>query len=206
MQDPLLDAQIRSARYWNVDGLNEIAIGLQVLLVPFSLYGVAHTSRGSLGRLAAVLVVAAGLPAAIFLSGRAVIAVRRRFTYRRTGFVEYRRDGRPWAFGVGLALALLVLFLGLKSATANWVIWLFALQGVVPGGLTLYFGRLVRLVRLQVIGVVCAVFGIAIALAAPGLVQGMAIFWSGMGAVYLLSGGVTFWRYVREHPALAEAP
>jgi hypothetical protein len=205
MQDPLLDAHIRNARYWNVDGLSEIAIGLQVLLVPLYLYGVTQTSRGSLGRVLAVLVLVVGLPAAMFLSGRVVVAIRRRFTYPRTGFVEYRRDGRPPAFGLGLALALLVLFLVVKSTTANWVAWLFVFQGVVPGALTFYFGHLVRLARLQVVGALCAVFGVAVALAGAGLVQGMTTFWLGFGALYLLSGGVTFWRYVRAHPVPAEA-
>lgn len=205
MDDPLRDAHIRSARYWNVDGLSEIAIGLQVLLVPLYLYGVTHTSRGSFGRIVVVLALVLGLPAASFFSGRIVIAVRRRLTYPRTGFVEYRRDARPWAFGLGLAVLLLVLLLGLRSATANWVAWLFVLQGVVPGVLTMYFGRLVRLVRLQAIGAICAVFGLVIALVDPGLVPGMTTFWSAIGALYLLSGGVTFWRYVREHPVAAEA-
>jgi hypothetical protein len=205
MQDPLLDAHIRNARYWNVDGLTEIAIGLQVLLVPLHLYGVTQTSRGSLGRVLAVLVLVVGLPAAMFLSGRVVVAVRRRFTYPRTGFVEYRQDRRPWVFGIGLALALLLVLLALRSTTANWVAWLFVFHGVVPGALTVYFGRLVRLVRLQVVGAIWAVWGLAIALAGLGVVQGMTIFWLGISALYLLSGSMTLWRYVRAHPVPAEA-
>ena len=205
MQDPLLDAHIRNARYWNVDGLTEIAIGLQVLLVPLYLYGVAQTARGSFGRVVVVLALVLGLPAASLFSGRVLVAVRRRFTYPRSGFVKYRQDWRPWVFGLGLSLALLLVLLALKSMTANWVAWLLALQGVVPGALTFYLGHLVRLVRLQFVGALCAVLGVAVALAGAGLVQGMTIFWLGIGALYLLSGGVTFWRYVRAHPVAAEA-
>lgn len=205
MQDPLRDAHIRNARYWNVDGLSEIAVGLQVLLVPLYLYGVTQTSRGSLGRGVVVLAFVIGLPAASLFSGRVLVALRRRFTYPRTGFVEYRQDRRPWAFGIGLALALVVVLLALRSTNANWVAWLFVFQGVVPGALTFYLGHLVRLPRLQVVGVLCAAFGVAVALAGAGLVQGMTIFWLGIGALYLLSGGVTFWRYVRAHPVPAEA-
>lgn len=204
-QDPLVDAQIRSARYWNVDGLSEIAIGLQVLLVPLFLYGVAHTSRGSAGRVFVVLAFALGLPAAMFLSRRVLIAIRRRTTYPRTGFVAYRRQRSPWGFGVALSVALLVLFLVLKSTSPNWVTYLFLVQGLVPGALTMYFGRVVRVIRFQVIGALYAVFGVAVALAAPGLTLGMALFWSGVGALYLISGGMTYWRYVRLHPYAAAA-
>jgi hypothetical protein len=133
------------------------------------------------------------------------VAVRRRFTYPRTGFVEYRQDRRPWGVGIGLALALVVVLLALRSTTANWVAWLFVFQGVVPGALTFYFGHLVRFARLQVVGALCAAFGVAIAVAGFGPAPGMMLFWSGIGALYLLSGGVTFWRYVRAHPVPAEA-
>jgi hypothetical protein len=204
-QDPLADAQIRTARYWNVDGLSEIAVGLQVLLVPLSLYGVARTPRASLGRLLAVLVLAIGLPAAMLLSRRALIAVRSRFTYRRTGFIAYQPAGRSWAFGVPLALALLILLLVLRAASANWVAYLFAIQGLVPGALTIYYGRLVRLMRFQVLGALTAALGIAIAIAQPDLTQGMEMFWTAMSAMYLLSGALVFWRYVRRHPDVAEA-
>lgn len=203
--DPLLDAGVRSARYWNVDGLSEIAVGLQVLLVPAFLYGVARTSRGSAGRVFVVLAFALGLPAAMFLSRRVVIAIRRRTTYPRTGFVTYRHERAPWAFGVALALALLALLLALRWSSPNWVTYLFLLQGLVPGALTIYFGRIVRVIRFQVIGALCAIAGVAVALAEPGLTQGMALFWSGVGAIYLISGAITFRRYVRLYPIAAEA-
>jgi hypothetical protein len=63
----------------------------------------------------------------------------------------------------------------------------------------------VRLVRLQVVGAIWAVWGLAIALAGLGVVQGMTIFWLGISALYLLSGSMTLWRYVRAHPVPAEA-
>jgi hypothetical protein len=203
--DPLLDAQIRGARYWNVDGLTEVAIGIQVLLVPACLYGIARTARGSAGRVTVVLALALGLPALMFLSGHLLTAVRRRFTYRRTGFVAYRRDRRPWAFGLALAGALVLLLLISRAANANWVMYLFVIQAVIPGALTVYLGRLLHLIRLQVLGAAYAIFGVAIALAGLDLTRGMMLFWSGVGAMYLLSGGITFWRYVRRHPAVAEA-
>ncbi len=206
-QDPLVDAQIRSARYWNVDGLSEIAQGIWVLLIALCLYGMAHTSRGSLGRVISVLVFAFGLPAALFLSRRVLVAVRRRFTYRRTGFVEYRPDRRALVFGAGLAIAgaIVLLLLILMARGMNWIPYLFVLQGLVPGVLTIYLGRLLGLIRFQVTGAVYIVLGAAVALAAPGLTEGMMAFWSGIGVLYLLSGGLTFWRYTRLHPNVAEA-
>ena len=204
-QDPLVDAQIRSARYWNVDGLSEIAVGLQVLLVPAFLYVVAHTSRGSLGRVAAVLAFALGLPAVMFLTPRVLVAVRRRFTYRRTGFVAYRQDRRAWVFGVGLAVSLAVLLLALMATGRNWIAYLFVLQALIPGGLTFYLGRIVGLVRFQAIGVLYIGFGLGVALAQPDLIRGMTIFWTAVGAMFLVFGGLTFWRYVRLHPATAAA-
>lgn len=84
--------------------------------------------------------------------------------------------------------------------------WLFGVQGLVPGGLLFYFGHLVRLVRFQIIGGLFAAFGLVVALAEPGLIPGMTIFWTGIGTLFLLSGGLTYWRYIRQHPTVAEAP
>lgn len=205
-QDPLLDAHIRTERYWNVDGLSEIAMGIWVLLFALCHYGISQTASGSLGRVVLVLVFAVGLPAALVLSGPLLVAVRRRFTYRRTGFVAHRQvDRRSWIAGAALAVSLALVLLILMAVDANWVAGLFVLQGLIPGALMIYFGRLVRLLRFQLIGVIYMVFGIGVALAEPGLSQGMTIFWAGIGAVNLLSGGVTFWRYVRLHPHVAEA-
>jgi hypothetical protein len=205
--DPLRDARIRMARYWNIDGLAEAAIGLQVLIVPLFLYGLPRTARGSAGRTALVLAFAAGMPAASFLFRHLIQAIRRRTTYPRTGFVAYGSDGKPWATAAGLGLALILLpaLLILRSLTTNWVVWLFALQGLLPAASLIYLGHLVKLVRLQVLGALFAAFGIAVAAADPGLEQGMTIFWAGIGAIFLVSGGLTFWQYVRRHPKAGEA-
>ena len=207
MIDPLLDARIRMARYWNVDGLAEAAIGLQVLIVPLFLYGLPRTARGSPARTALVLAFAAGMPAASFLSRRLIQAIRRRTTYPRTGFVAYGADGRRWATAAGFALALILVpaFLILRSLTTNWVVWLFALQGLLPGASLIYLGHVVRLVRLQILGALFAAFGIALAVAGPGLEQGMTIFWAGIGALFLISGGLTYLQYIRRHPKATEA-
>lgn len=205
MTDPVLDAHRRSARYWNVDGLSELAVGLQVLLVPLFLYGVAETSRGSAGRVAVVLALAAGLPLATLFSRRVVIAIRKRFTYPRTGFVAYRpAQPQAWVFGAALAVGLLALFLALRGLTANWVAWLFVVQGMVPGSLLVYFGRLVGLPRFEAIGALHAALGVALAVANPGLIRGMMIFWAAMGLVFILSGTWTLLRYYRAHPHAAE--
>lgn len=208
MTDPLLDARIRVARYWHADGLAEAAIGLQVLIVPLFMYGLAHTAPGTAGRTAIVLAFVAGLPSAQLLSGRIIQAIRRRTTYPRTGFVTYRADQRPRAAAAGLALALILLpaVLILRNLTTNWVVWLFAFQGLLPGALLMYFGHLTRLIRLQVLGACFAALGTAVAIAAPGLEQGMTIFWSAIGALFLFSGGVTYWHYVRRHPLVTEVP
>jgi hypothetical protein len=203
-QDPLLDAHLRAARYWNVDGLTDIAIGVWVLLVALCQYGIALTSRGSMGRMVFVLIFAFGLPAALFFTNRLVVGIRRRFTYRRTGFVAYRRDRRAWAFGAVLAVAMALTLLVLRKTGANWAVYLFALQGLIPGGALMYFGHLVRVARFQVVGAIYAGAGVAVALANPGLVPGMILFWTAMGSVHLFGGVVTLWQYVRLHPNVAK--
>lgn len=205
-QDPLLDAHIRSQRYWNVDGLTDIATGTWVLLMALCLYAISQTPRGSAGRLIAVLVFAFVLPLVLFFTGRVVVAVRRRFTYRRTGFVEYRPlDRRAWLAGLALVAVLAVLLLALMFSGLNWAATLFVLQGAVPGACSIYFGRLVGLARFQVIGLIYIAAGITVALVDPGLHEGMTIFWGSMGAVHVLAGLVTLWRYLRLNPTIAEA-
>jgi len=204
-QDSLVDAHLRVARYWNVDGLADIAVGMWVIAVALGEYAIAQTPRGSTGRLIAVLAFAFGLPTALFFSNRLVVAIRRRFTYRRTGFVTYRRDRRVWAVGAAVAVVVALALLMLVATGANWAVYLFALQGLVPGGALIYTGRLIGLARFQVVGAIYASAGVAVAVVNPDLVRGLIVFWTAMGAVHLLAGVITLWQYVRLHPSVAEA-
>ncbi len=126
--DPLFEARIRAQRYWNVDGLSEIATGLVALFVAACIYGTVQTARGSLGRVLVVLAFALGLPALMLLSGRLLVAVRRRVTYPRTGYVAYQRhDRRVWLVGVALVAALALLIALLMASGTDWITSLLVL-------------------------------------------------------------------------------
>ena len=86
MQDPSVEAGRRAARYWNIDGLAELYVGMVWLFVPLFIYG---------GRICPSVAVACALiiggrwrwMAAILGGKRVISAVKSRVTYPRTGYV-----------------------------------------------------------------------------------------------------------------------
>jgi hypothetical protein len=101
----LRDLEQRPRRYWNVDGIPELVMGLVWIVWGLALIAGDALPRGS----AASGVYWMSVPAILVLSGVAANWVTRRLkerlTYPRTGFVEYREPGR----GVRTLTALLAV-------------------------------------------------------------------------------------------------
>jgi len=110
--DPYQDVRRRTLRYWYVDGLAEIAVGVVFFLLAmlFVLMGVLAPSP------AVSWLLGLGQPALILLGwwggGRAVRHFKERITYPRTGYVEYKRP-RP-----NRCLAMLALTMVISVAVA----------------------------------------------------------------------------------------
>jgi hypothetical protein len=181
-------------RAYNRDGLPEIVVGVLFLLVSGLLYAQAVLPKGTLAFRAAVLTFALGLPAAILGSESFLKWLRRRYLIRRSGYVQYApsepkhiRRGIAIAVGASALVVIMAIVVGPPGPS------LVAVTGVLGGALTALSGRSPRFIAG---GAVMALAGLALAYAALPLPLGMAILFGFQGVVVLLSGGLTFARFL----------
>lgn len=201
MSDTYKDIERKTRRYWYVDGLAEIFIGLLLAVTGLMVLAMEAAPPGSGQRIALV----AGMMVIIFggawLGGKMVRAVKARVTYPRTGYVSYRKPTRQrrrrnilimipiaaiWIilvviFGKGL-IAWVPLIEGLVLAALLWVAGMGLLRFYLLAGLSLVVGGI--LAYLQIGGNV-----------------GQMAFNAVMGLFLAISGTITLIQYLRQTSA-----
>jgi len=206
--DPLVNAERTARRYWNVDGLAEIYAGCFFLLVPLLNLVWQHTSIApvwlALGGIVALTCIVA-------LSRTIIIAIRRRLTYPRTGYVSFRRPRRgKEEAGIALILIALVAIFVFMALTTDWLGGLTAISGITIGVIDLYLGLTADLPRFYFLAVLSIAAGVVLGLAEPtfiaffpmeGAGEVFAYLFGVIGAGYLITGGITLAKYLRENPA-----
>ena len=206
--DPLVNAERAARRYWNVDGLAEIYTGCFFLLVPLLNFLGQHASIApiwlALGGLAA-------LTSGVAVSRTVIIVIRRRLTYPRTGYVSFRRPRRGTeAAGIAVILIALIAIFVFMALTTDWLGGLTAISGLAVGVINIHLGRMMGLPRFYFLGGLSIAAGALLGLAAPrfviwfpieGAAEVFAYLAGIIGAGYLITGGITLWKYLRENPA-----
>jgi hypothetical protein len=194
----------RTRRYGLSDGLAEVSIGILFLLLGlFFLATLALTS----GPLQAIL-LPLGIPLVVIVAGRLLGKVtrrlRERWTYPRTGYVTYQNSSRTrrWhAIGIGslvtlVTLAIMIL-IGPKSQA-----WMSLLDGILLGFVFLWISQGLR--RFYLLSAFAFASGLILALNRIGGNLGHGLFYSISGLALLLSGGLTFWAYLRNNQLAGE--
>jgi hypothetical protein len=202
----------RPKAYYNIDGVGELAIGFMCLAGSLLAWLQANAPKGSVWH---------GMPALIIYFGSMCLilhygpkAIKKRITYPRTGFVEYpKRDTlwRPMTLGAVVSAALSagsivglrrhwnmttpVSLIGLLFAAsyaygiARTVRWKWAAAWVVALG-----SIVIAALPADVVG----------ALAGHSSVRGAFLLTFILyGTVLLVSGGISFWLYLRHTEAPA---
>jgi hypothetical protein len=197
----LKDLESRPRRYWSVDGLPELAMG-----VVWIVWGLAMIGGDLLGSRGLGAVFKTAIPAVLVLSGFAanwaVRKVKERVTYPRTGYVELpepTRASRAFAALIALAAASAVAALVLTGRPD-------AAQKASPiVGVVVSLGLLVASVRqraphlLALAGVALAL-GIAFGMMKMGLESlDWLLVWLGLAGVVV--GGLRLLAYLKAHPA-----
>lgn len=138
-----------------------------------------------------------------------VQALKKRFTYPRTGYVELRQGDPqplPWFVLGSLVLGLIALVttliaVGVIAQPDQWYRWMPILFGIMLAGIFLGLALRVGLPRYYVVAGVALGSGPSCALLSlAGKLANIGLFFSVVGAVMLALGTVTFVRFLRKHP------
>ena len=209
MQSNLSDVEQRVRRYWFTDGLGElIGGGMFILLgIYFGLqeYLGQNSMLGGILQVSLVLVLVGGM----YISRRLINALKVRFTYPRTGYVEYQvdehnmRSRRIWVALLAFVIsALTMVFVNLFQFFDAIV----AVTGVAVGLILITLrAKASGLRRFYVLGAVSIVLGLALSISRLPDGYSLGFFYGLMGLSFLLSGGLTLQRYLAENPLPGEA-
>lgn len=210
----------RPKSYYNIDGVGELGIGFMCLSFALLEWLQIHSRQDSVWNQMYTMFLYIGLLGALIHYGSK--AIKSRITYPRTGFVQYRQRDTVWGplfAGLGFSLAAAVgLFLAIRS---HWNLTTPAsLAGLVFAAS--YAHGIAKTVRWKwLVAGTMAAASVVIAMLPPRVVGALAngswvtrfassklvgslLFSLTLyGALLLISGGISFWLYLRHNPVQA---
>jgi hypothetical protein len=201
MSDMYKEIEQKTRRYWYVDGMVEIFIGLLLAVTGLMVLAMEQLPPGSWQRLTLVAGMMIIILGGTWLGGRMVRAVKANVTYPRTGFVSYRKPSaqrrmRNFLIMIPIAALWIVVILIFGQGLIAWVP---LIDGLVLAMLLWVAGMgLLRFYLLA--GLSLAVGGILAYLQIGGNVGQMA-FNSVMGLSLAVSGTITLIHYLRQTSA-----
>jgi hypothetical protein len=198
MDDPLRQAEDRLQRYWNIDGLHEIGVALILALTALWVWAsdLSDLPRAWKGAFSATFPIL--LCGGIAVEGVIVKAIRRRLTYPRAGFAEFRKPPRSKQVRtalIGLAVAAAIASGALVRLDLRR--WSLALIGLGMAALQWQIGSRANLIRFRAVATLVVAVGIAISVANWPFEIGIVVYFAVAAAAFLISGGVTLWRFLR---------
>jgi len=194
----------RPKAYYNIDGVGELAMGFMCLA--YSLLGwlQAHASKDSIWHGMPAFIIYVGLMSLILHYGPK--AIKERITYPRTGFVEYRKRDTFWRpFFIAMAVSALSVGLFL-TRRAHWDMTTLALLiGLYLAASYAYgFARRVRWKWAVACAMACGSVTIALLPADRSWAGAFELSMPLYGALFMVSGGISFWLYLRHTQAPAQ--
>ena len=144
---------------------------------------------------------------------RVLMAMRRRFTYPRIGYVKLV-DEKPKEVLGGIATVMLIVIAAMAVAFvifgdvrsfALWLKWFPAFVGVLLAGMFSSIAAKSGLIRHYAFALASVISGLVFSiLRFEPLVTGLFIYFLVMGVLLILCGLVIFIRFLRRHPLPAE--
>jgi hypothetical protein len=205
MNNSIDQAANRARRYWYVDGLNEGAFGGLCLLLGIYFQVQENLLIPSLIRhmLEAGLVLF--IVAIVLLLNRLVNFLKERITYPRSGYVSYRRPNTIRRIITGLLAATIASVISAVLMIAPpGLDWMAGLTGLALAAVWLFLAWRFQLSRFLALSLVSLCGGIFLALMQPDGVAGIAAMYFLEGTALLVSGGITFWAYLRGTQPIGE--
>jgi hypothetical protein len=206
--------------YFNIDGVGELGIGFMCLAYALIQWLQVHSPRDSVWNQMYTLNIWVGAMCLIIHYGTK--AIKKRITYPRTGFVEYRKRDwlwRPMIIGAGVStlvsaglyiairkhwdmtmavsLSGLVFAAGYAYGIARTVPWKWAVVWVMAAG-----SLVITALPAHVVGALAKNSWITRQFPAK-LVGALLLTMALYGCLTLISGGISFWLYLRHTQAPA---
>ncbi|HEY6971106.1 MAG TPA: hypothetical protein VJA94_17995 [Candidatus Angelobacter sp.] len=189
----------RPRRYWDADGIPEIAIGAfwllwgVIVLAPLAVPALSNWKN---------LIALMGILPAPWLMEAAVKKWKERITFPRTGYVKLAPPSGSlrlmlvaFAAGLGVAAMLVTRFKTLVSGD-----WMAAVLGVVISLTLLQLAWRIHSMRLALLSCAVAGIGIAASILAVSHDTSTILVFFGAGLVCVLDGVLRMRSYVRSHP------
>jgi hypothetical protein len=198
MSDTYKEIEQKTRRYWYVDGLVEIFIGLLLAVTGALVLAMEQLPPGSWQRLTLVAGMMVIVLGGAWLGGRGVRAVKARLTYPRSGYVSYRKPSRQRRLRnllimIPITAAWLALIL---IAGKGLIAWAPLISGLILSAILWVAGMgLLRFYLLA--GFSLAVGGILAYLQIGGN-AGQVLFDVIMGLGLAVSGTITLIRYLSQ--------
>jgi hypothetical protein len=190
----------RIQRYWYVDGLVDLSMGILFAVIGLSSAAVSQFAGSALGWLVVVVQVVIILGSAWLVSW-AVRAIKARLTYPRTGYVAYpakKGKVRLLRIGIsgGIAMATAAI-IAMLDRTPSLTSWLPLISGALIALAMLYVGFRFDLTRFFFLAIYDIAAGWVFSLAQLEDEWKFGLFLCTLGVGLVISGGVTLLRYLR---------
>jgi hypothetical protein len=208
MQSHFSEVEHRVRRYWYTDGIGElIGGGMFILLgIYFALQEFLGQNSMISGLIQAslILVMIGGMAISRWL----ITTLKTRLTYPRTGYVEYKvnesqmRSRRIWAMLLALAISVLTMIFVRLFQTFDSIV---AVTGAAVGLILMILrAKSFGLSRFYVLGAISVILGLALSISRLPNGYSLGLFYGLMGVTFMLSGGLTLRRYLKENPLPAD--
>ncbi len=185
-------------RYFYEDGLVEIAVGLLMVVVGAMMFSWQYVASSLIRAVILVIVLPASIIGGMVLVRRFVRKAKEHITYARTGYVSFR-EGEPassrWIFLLpALVLFAIVFFLPETFSRLQFAV------GYFLAVILWYLGYRLGVRRFYGVGIVTFFIGLVSTITIVEEIKGTGLAITGAGILFLLSGVLTFFRYLRRHP------
>jgi len=209
MENDLKKIERRPVRYWFEDGIYEMAFGAISLCLGFYLYAYAWIPRRSLW---SVLWAIGTFPLLVFgfrFVNKILGALKQKWTYPRTGYVSYRRPKKKkfsllgGLTGAGSALIYGFLKFGPFPKLSS-ISWWPMVGGFLFAATHVWVGLKTDIGRFYVLAVISGASGIGLSVAGLGEMPALGALWGILGVSQVISGAITFRRYLRRNPSSGE--
>jgi hypothetical protein len=202
------DVMRNTRRYWFIDGLSEITGGVLIIMIALS-YQLIYLLEDSASRTMLLLI---GQPALILLSAyfsrKFILKLKERFTYPRTGFVKFHA-AKPNKRVQRILLVILIaggvsIFISFMASMIPDR-YLPVISSIFIGAYSWILGYFNGVKRFYIIAILIVIFGGLISWINLGGGLPYIYLLTGIGVIWVLSGGWTLVRYMSQTKPVQEA-